>query len=309
MAQKWIAPRAGDLEVLEFVDAAVPAPGPGEVTIEVRAAGVNPADFKHFARATDGFPIGIGYEVAGVVTALGPDTVLASGGGAVGDEVLAFRVAGGYATALTVPAADVFAKPAGLPFEQAANLLLAGATAAEMLHRTAVESGDVVLIHGASGAVGVSAAQQARWRGARVIGTASEAGFDRLRAFGVEPVAYGDGLEDRVRALAPGGVDAVLDAAGTAAAVAASVALLKDPARAVTIVAGPETRAAGFIAIGGGMPESKAFRDDVRAELIARAGAGELVVPVARTYPLAQAREALRFLQGGHPGGKIALIP
>ncbi|GAA3772559.1 NADP-dependent oxidoreductase [Microbacterium kribbense] len=309
MAQMWIAPRAGDVDVLEFVTAPVPAPGPGEVTVRVHAAGVNPADFKHFARATDGFPLPLGYEVAGTVTALGPGAGLASGGGAVGDEVLAFRVSGGYASELTVPAADVFAKPAVLSFEAAANLLLAGATAAEMVELTRVDAGDVVLIHAASGAVGISAAQQARWRGARVIGTASERSFDGLRRFGVEPVAYGEGLQDRLRALAPGGVDVVLDCVGTPEAVSVSAAVAKDRSRMVTIVAGPQTAAAGFIAIGGGMPASKAFRESVRGELIARAAAGDLVVPVARTYPLGQAREALRFLQTGHPGGKLALIP
>jgi len=309
MAKTWRAPHAGNIEVLEFIDVEVPAPQVGEVTLAVRAAGMNPADYKHLARVQSGFPLGIGYEVAGVITALGPDTRIASGGGAVGDEVLAFRVTGGYASELTVPAADVFAKPANLSFPQAANLLLAGTTAAEMLQVTAVGPGDVVLLHGASGAVGISAIQQAQWRGARVIGTASERSFERVRSFGAQPVAYGPGLVDRVRDLAPDGVDAVLDAVGTDEAVDASIALLRDPARAVTIVRGDRTDAAGFTAVGGAMPASKAFRDSARAGLIARAGAGELAVPVARTFRLSEAVEALRFLQQGHPGGKLALVP
>ena len=156
MAQHWIATAPGDVDVFRFEEYDVPAPGPGEVTIEVRAAGVNPADPKHVRRgdAAD-FPKALGYEVAGVIGALGPDTEIASGGGAVGDEVLAFRVSGGWATALTVPAANVFAKPASLSFEVAANLLLAGATAAEMLHVTDAADGETILVHGASGAVGV----------------------------------------------------------------------------------------------------------------------------------------------------------
>jgi len=307
MAKKWVLASRDGIDGLKLVEAPVRAPGPGEATIRVHAAGVNPADYKHLVRAEPGD--GIGYEVAGVLTALGPDTRIASGGGAVGDEVLAFRVSGGYAEELTVPAADVFAKPARLSFPQAANLLLAGTTAAEMLNVTDVRPADVVLIHGASGAVGVSAIQQALWRGARVIGTASERSFDRVRAFGAEPVAHGAGLEERVRALAPDGMDAVLDAVGTHEAVAASTALLRDPARAVTIVRGPASDAAGITAIGGAMPASKAFRDGVRARLIARAGAGELTVPIARTFALDEAVEALHFLAQGHPGGKLALVP
>src|SRR4051794_16546355 len=136
MARMWVAEDFGDLDVFAEIDVEVPAPGPGEVTVEIRAAGMNPADYKHVARAGDrsALPLPIGYELSGVLTAVGPGTEIASGGGAVGDEVLAFRVQGAYATELTVPAADVFAKPASLPFADAASLLLAGTTAAEMLH-------------------------------------------------------------------------------------------------------------------------------------------------------------------------------
>ena len=131
--------------------------------MRVLAAGVNPADDSHVTQGKRApFPRGVGYEVAGVLTAIGPDTEIASGGGAVGDEVLAFRVFGGWASDLTVPPRDAFAKPETLTFEQAANLLLAGTTASEMLHVTGVERGETVLVHGASGAVGVSLLQQAR---------------------------------------------------------------------------------------------------------------------------------------------------
>jgi NADPH:quinone reductase-like Zn-dependent oxidoreductase len=312
MAQRWIATDFGGLDALRLVETAVPEPGPGEVTIRVRAAGMNPADHKHLAggAAADRsqLPLPIGYEVAGVLAAVGPDTEIASGGGAVGDEVLAFRVRGGYASELTVPARDVFAKPASLGFPEAANLLLAGTTAAEMLAVTGVGRGDTVLLHAASGAVGVSVLQQAGLLGARVIGTASEAGADVVRRFGGEPVPYGPGLLDRVRALAPDGVDAALDAAGTDEAVDVSLALV-DRDRIVTVAAAGRAQREGFRAIGGRMPASAAFRDSVRGRLIELSAAGDLVVPVARTFPLPAAVEALRLLQGGHPGGKLALLP
>ncbi|MGD8166632.1 NADP-dependent oxidoreductase [Herbiconiux sp. P16] len=311
MARMWIAEDYGDLDVFAEVDVEVPAPEPGEVTIEVRAAGINPADFKRVAYGTDRsqLPMPVGYECSGVLTAVGPDTEIGSGGGAVGDEVLAFRVRGAYATALTVRASDVFAKPASLPFEDAACLLLAGTTAAEMLHVTGVKAGDTVLVHGASGAVGVMVLQQAALLGARVIGTASERNFDVVRRFGGEPIAYGPGLEQRVTDAAPGGIDAALDTAGTAEAVDTSLALVSDRERIVSIAAAGRAAADGFHAIGGSMPASTVFRDGVRARLIDLAGRGELVVPIARTYPLSEARAALAELKGQHPGGKLVLLP
>ncbi|HET6508046.1 MAG TPA: NADP-dependent oxidoreductase [Baekduia sp.] len=310
-ARRWVAEQFGaPAEVLKLVEAEVPPPGPGEVTIAVRAAGLNPADYKRMAAGDPAaLPIAPGFEVAGTLAAVGPDTEIASGGGAVGDAVLAFRIGGGYATAVTVPARDVFAKPASLGFPEAANLLLAGATAAEMVERTGVGEGDTVLLHGASGAVGVAALQLARRRGARVIGTASEARFGVVEELGGEPVAYGDGLEARVRALAGDGVDAALDAVGTDEASDVSLALVADRDRIVTIANAGRARADGFRHIGGSMSGSAEFRDQVRPELIALAGEGALVVPVARTFALDEAPAALDLLRGGHPGGKLALVP
>jgi NADPH:quinone reductase-like Zn-dependent oxidoreductase len=307
-AYRWVATRPGGLEVLELVPVDVPAPAAGEVTIDVRAAGINPADYKRIASGGFTEPMPVGFEVSGVVRELGPGTHLASGGGHPGDEVLAFRISGGYASRLTVPAKDVFAKPPGLEHPAAANLLLAGTTAAEMLHVTGVAADETVVLHGASGAVGVSVLQQARLIGARVVGTAGPNNFDVVRRFGATPVAYGDGLESRLRELAPEGFAAALDAVGTDEAVDVSLALVSDRDRIVTIAAARRAREEGTQAIGGAMPASAAFRDDVRARLIKLAGEGKLVVPVARTYPLQQAREALAFLQQGHPGGKLALL-
>lgn len=310
MALHWIAVEPGDLGVFSLEEYDVPPPGPGEVTIEVHAAGMNPADYKHVATSDPkAFPKAVGYEVAGVISAVGPEAQIASGGGRPGDEVLAFRVAGGWATELTVPAVDVFAKPASMSFAEAANLLLAGCTAAEMLHVTDAAEGETVLVHGASGAVGVSVLQQAAARGVLVIGTASEGSFDRVRGYGGVPVRYGAGLEQRVREAAPGGVAAALDCVGTDEAIDVSLALVDDRARIVTIAAAGRAETDGFRAIGGTMPASRAYRDAVRADLIRAAGEGRLSVPVAGTYPLVDALTALELLRGQHAGGKLALIP
>ena len=311
MDQRWVATDFGGLDVLQLQEVSVPEPGPGEVTISVRAAGMNPADYKHLQRAGDRsqLPLPLGYEVSGVLTALGPETDIASGGGSVGDEVLAFRIRGGYATAVTVPAKDVFAKPAALDHPAAANLLLAGATAAEMLHVTSAGAGDTIVVHGSSGAVGVSVLQQARLLGVRVIGTASPARFDGVRRFGGEPVADGDGRLERLRELAPGGYAAALDTVGTDEAVDTSLALMPDRSRIVTIAAQRRAGADGIRALGGTLPGSVEFRDAVRPRLVELASDGRLVVPVARTFPLTEAIAALELLRSGHPGGKLALVP
>jgi NADPH2:quinone reductase len=311
MAMHWVATDFGDLGVLELQQVDVPAPSEGEVSIAVHAAGMNPADYKHIAREGDRarLPIPIGYEVSGVLTAIGSQTEIASGAGEVGDEVLAFRVTGGYATALTVPATDVFAKPGSMSHPAAANLLLAGTTAAEMLHVTRVTDGDTIVVHGASGAVGVSVLQQAALLGARVIGTASPNSFDTVRTYGGEPVAYGEGLEERLRDVAPDGYAAALDTVGSDEAVDVSLAVVEDRSRIVTIAAFDRATSDGITAIGGAMPASAAYRDANRSRLIALAAAGRLVVPVARTFPLTDAIDALTLLKGGHPGGKLALAP
>jgi len=316
MAEHWVAREWGSPDGWRLESFDVAAPDAGELTIRVHAAGVNPADAKHVATARTGveLPVPIGYEVSGVVTAVGPDTEIVTGPVAVGDEVIAFRVRGGYASELTVPAQKVLRKPATLSHAQAANLLLAGTTAAAMLHAVGARRGETLLLHAASGAVGVSVLQQAAAQGIRIIGTASRARFDEVRRFGGIPVEYGDGmLVPRVReAMADAGVaamDAALDAAGTTEATDASIALVPDRRRIVTIVAPGSAAEHGFLASSGSDPETARYRDAARTGLVEAAERGELVVPVAREYPLAQAPQALAFLAHGHPGGKIALIP
>ena len=312
-AWQWIATDFGGPEVLQLRMVDVPSPGPGEVTIAVRAAGMNPADYKHFGPGQDRrlLPLTVGYEAAGVLTALGPGASIATGGAAVGDEVIAFQIGGGYASALNARASDVFAKPGPLDFAQAANLLLAGTTAAELVATAAVVKGDTVLLHGAAGAVGLNVLQQARLIGVRVIGTASADNFGILESFGAVPVPYGggpDALASRVRGVAPEGVAAVLDTVGTDEAVDASLALLDDRRRLVTLTAFRRAAAEGFTAIGAGNPASGPFRARARTDVVEMAAARKLTVPIARTFPFQDAREAVAVLRGPHPSGKLALV-
>lgn len=310
-ARQWRAVRAGAPETWELAEVEVAAPTRGEVTIRVHAAGMNPADVKHVAAENgQSWPVSIGYEVSGEITAIGPDTEIGSGAASVGDEVVAFRVQGGYATEMTVDAAKVFRKPEPLSHPEAANLLLTGTTAAEMLHVVDARPGETILLHGASGAVGVAVLQLTALRGIHVIGTAAESSFERVRHFGGDPVAYGPGLFERVVAIA-GDVPivAALDAVGTDEAVDVSLALVADRDRIVTIVSPSRAKADEFRWIAGALPASARFRDEARAGLIAAANAGTLAVPVARTFPLEDAPAALALLAEGHPGGALALIP
>jgi NADPH:quinone reductase len=307
-ARRWVAVDFGGPEVLRCIDVDVADPGPGQVTIGVRACGMNPADAKHIAPGQDRslLPLLIGYEVAGVITALGPETELASGGGAAGDEVVA-QVSGGYTTAITVPATAVFAKPSPLSFPEAANLLLVGTTAADLLHTSGAREGETVLLHGAAGSVGVSVLQQARRLGVRVVGTASPANFDLVRRFGGAPVPYGPGLLERVREAAPGGVAAALDTVGSDEAGDVSLALVGDRQRVVTIAAAPRARTDGYVFVGASNPESGPFRARARGRILKLAADGNLVVPMAQTFPFGEAPAALAMLTRPHRPGKIAL--
>ncbi|MDF3285157.1 NADP-dependent oxidoreductase [Gordonia sp. N1V] len=306
-ARRWVALCPGGLDDFALTDVDVPAPTRGEVTIEVTAAGVNPADLKHALAATE-FPLPIGYEVAGRIVALGPDTEIGSGDAAVGDEVLAFRVRGGYATALTAPAEKVFARPETLGVDEAAGLLLAGTTAADMLRAASTARDELIVLHGASGAVGVAVLQLARLRGIRIIGTVGPRSCEHVRDFGGLPVTYGPGVLDRIRAAADSRpIAAALDAVGTDEAVDASLELVADRSRIVTIAAPRRAAADGFQALGGRQPESAEFRDTVRTNLIRLASDGDLVVPIGAVFGFEQAREALRLVSDGHAGGKVVL--
>lgn len=312
-----VATAYGGPEVLAVLDVEQPLPGAGQVLIEVQAAGTNPFDHKVYSgtmgRDPALLPMRLGAEVAGVVGALGEGVGTDSTGAplAVGDAVIGYRVVGGYASQVIAGAQNVFARPENLTAEQAAGLLLTGVTAAHLLTATRVGPGDTVLIHGAAGGVGSMATQLAVVRGARVIGTASTGRHEAIRALGGEPVSYGTGLAERVRDLAPGGLDAALDTVGTDEAVDTSLELVADRSRIATIAAFGRAPGLGIQLLGGGAgaDPGTAIRAAARAELVALAGQGRLTVSVDRSFALDDVAAAHTYLATGHVRGKVVLLP
>ncbi|WP_067686127.1 NADP-dependent oxidoreductase [Nocardia jejuensis] len=310
----------GTPDVLEVADTPVPTPSADGVVVKVRAAGVNPIDWKLYSgqfhavadkhkNATglaESLPK-LGLECAGVVTAVGADVT----GIEVGAEVIVYPVAGAYADYVTAPATSLIPKPADLDWPEAGSLMLAGLTAAHTLHAAGVGRGDTVLVHGAAGGVGLLVTQLAAASGARVIGTAAERNHDLLREFGATPVRYGDGLLERVRTAAPDGITAAIDCVGTDEALDTSLALVPDPQRIASIAGTPRRAAAGIKVLGNGPGQDAGaeFRDSVRADLAARAGKGELRVLIDTTYPLTEAAAAHRAGIAGHAPGKLVLLP
>ena len=295
--------RFGGPEVLEIVDLPDPHPGPGQVRIAVRAAGVNPSDWKKREGLMDPeLPQTMGYEAAGVVDELGEGVADV----AVGDRVFGLSAEGAAQAELAV--LSFYAPiPPSLTFAGAAALPAAVETATRALDQLGVGAGagrgSTLLINGASGSVGSAAVQLALARGVRVIGTASPANHDYLRALGAEPVAYGEGLAGRVRALAPDGVDAALDVAGSGV-LPELIELADGPEYVVTI--------ADF---GGAREHGVRFSSgDAGRAVHALAEIGELIesgrfsLPVARTFPLAEIAQAHRVGEDGHVRGKLVLV-
>ncbi|MFI9062169.1 NADP-dependent oxidoreductase [Streptomyces sp. NPDC053429] len=294
----------GGTEVLAETRLPVPKVAPGEVLVRVKYAAVNPVDWKIMAGGLDAlmdvvYPVVPGWDVAGTVERVGIDAPEF----AVGDEVVAYArkdyVHGGtFAEFVSVPVRTMAAKPASLDWKQAAGLPLAGLTAYQLLTRLGTGKEDTVLVHGASGGVGSLGVQIARSLGARVIGTASPRNHDRLRELGCEPVAYGDGLADRVRELAPDGVSVVADFVGG----------VLDVTRAVLADGGRHASIADHTVIGAGGQWMwvRPVADDL-AELGRLADSGLLTVPVAETFPLAELAAAFELSQAGHTAGKIVI--
>ncbi|MFM9591824.1 NADP-dependent oxidoreductase [Streptomyces scabiei] len=300
-----VARRHGGPEVLEPVEIDAPELGGGSVLIRAKAAGVNPVDRHvvagHLNSILDvSLPLVPGFDVAGVIEAVGPGVTEFT----VGDEVFGYvrteRVRNGtYAELVAAPVHTLARKPASLSWQQAAGLPLVGLTALQSLSSVGARSEETVLVHAAAGGVGSVAVQIAVARGARVIGTASERNHEFLRSLGAEPVIYGDGLAERVRELAPEGVDAAVDCVG-GDAVAVSQELLKDPSRVASIVDPDVTRRGGH----------QVWTQPVPSDLAALAGlvdAGKLTVHIDRVLPLAGAADAFRLSETGRVRGKIVL--
>ncbi|GAA1196149.1 NADPH:quinone reductase-like Zn-dependent oxidoreductase [Kitasatospora gansuensis] len=293
----------GGPEVLYVGELPVPVPGPGEVLVRVLAAGIQPADTAVRSGwsppgAEITYPAVPGNEFAGVVEQLGPGSF----GWEVGDEVLGFRLLNCHAQHVAVDGAQLVPKPAGMSWAEAGSFSASAQTAHVALTELKVGRGDTVLIHGASGGVGTVAVQLARAWGATVIGTASERNHAYLRELGAIPVTYGEGLADRVRELAPDGVDAALDAAGRGA-LEVSVELVPDQARIGTIVDYAGAQRLGLTALRG--PRTAARL----AELTEVWESGALRLEIAATFPLARAAEAHRLVEDGHVRGKAVITP
>ncbi len=294
----------GGPEVLRTEDVTEPHAGPGQTRVRVRAAGVNPIDFKVRRGWTKGFidvtfPATPGLEVAGVVDEVGEGSEFA-----VGDEVVGWSTTGSYAEHALV--GNVVRKPSGVSWEQAVGLPVAGETAQRVLDELQLKDGETLLLHGAAGAVGSIAAQLAKTTGATVIGTASPANHDFLRSLGVIPVAYGEGLVDRVHEVAPQGIDAVFDTAGQGG-LKESIELRGDTDRIITIA----DFAAQELGVAASMGSS-GTPEEIAAGLtnqLQAAAAGNLQVRVAQTFALADAAKAQELSESGHAPGKVVVLP
>jgi NADPH:quinone reductase-like Zn-dependent oxidoreductase len=288
----------GGPEVLQVVDLPEPHAAANQIRVAVRAVGVNPVDWKIRLGMMGGdLPKTTGLEAAGVVDEVGDGVT----GVAVGDEVFGSTSAAAADFAVLENYARI---PPSLDFAGAAALTVAVETAARALDLLEVGEGHTVLINGASGSVGIATVQLARERGARVIGTAGARNQDLLRSYGAEPTTYGEGLVERVRELAPEGVDRAIDCFG-GGALPALVELAGGPDHVITIADYEGAQQAGVTMTGGPGTTRAWYALREAAELIE---AGRLSVPVARTFPLQDIAEAHRLSETGHAGGKLVLL-
>lgn len=298
--------RYGGAEVLEYGEVRDPKVGPDSVLVKVRAAAVNPVDWKCREGYLDSvldavFPVVPGWDVSGVVVQPGPAVTEF----AVGDEVIGyvredFLSRGTFAEYVAAPVRTLARKPRNLTYEEAAGLPLAGLTAYQVLVRTLqVKRGETVLVHAAAGGVGSIAVQLAAHTGARVIGTASERNHDFVRGLGGEPVAYGDGLAERVRGIAPEGVDAVFDTVG-GDTLKTSANLLAPEGRLASI-ADPDV-----VGYGGRYCFVRPDAEDL-GRLSELAEQGAVSVHVSEVLPLERAADAHRLNQEGRTRGKIVV--
>jgi len=296
----------GELDVLYVADVPMPEPGEGELLVRVRAAGINPGEAAIRRGAMEAmfpatFPSGQGSDLAGTVAARGSGVDAF----AVGDEILGWSERrSSQAEYVTVPVGQLIAKPRALSWEAAGSLDVAGTTAYAAVRAVGAAPGDTVAVSAAAGGVGSVAVQLLKVRGATVIGIASVANHDWLRSLGVVPVAYGEGLADRLREAAPDGIDAFIDTFGPDyVQLAVDLGVARE--RIDTIIAFEAAQRLGVKAEGS----SVAATPEVLAEVADLVASGQITVPIAATYPLEQVREAYTELERGHTHGKIVLIP
>ncbi len=295
----------GGVDVLKVVEVPMPEPGPGQVLVEVKAAGINPGEAKIregllHSRWPATFPSGQGSDLAGIVAQTGPGVT----GFAEGDEVIGYTDdRASQAEYVLVKAGNLTPRPAGVPWQVAGALFVVGATAYAAVRAVALTTGDTVVVSGAAGGVGSVTVQLARRAGATVIGLASPANHEWLADHGVIPVSYGDGAADRIRQAAAK-VDAFIDTFG-ADYVRLALDLGVEPSRVDTIVRFDAVQEYGVKAEGNAAGASAA----VLAELAGLIAAGELEIPIAATFPLDQVQDAYRLLAQGHIRGKIVLLP
>ncbi|WP_329343899.1 NADP-dependent oxidoreductase [Streptomyces sp. NBC_01352] len=304
MPKAYVFTRYGGPETEALVEVDRPVPGPGQVLVAVRAAGVNPVDWKlrtGFRRPGESgdrvFPAVLGSEASGVVEELGDGVE----GFAIGDEVFGNTAAGGYAEYALLPAAVTAHKPAELSFTVAATLPVAAATAYDGIRQLDLPSGATVLVTGAGGGVGVAVVQIARAFGLRVVGVAGESKKDFVESLGAVHVPSGPGWAERARAAAPDGVDGVYDLVG-GEVLSEAAQLLTDRPKLVTAGAPPEEAER----LGGtrvARARNAAVLDAV-AHLVLN---GDLTPHITGTFPLDRAGEALRTVEDGHARGKVVI--
>jgi NADPH:quinone reductase-like Zn-dependent oxidoreductase len=295
----------GDVDVLQVAEVPKPEPGPGQVLVQVKAAGINPGE----AKIRDGalaeqwpstFPSGQGSDLAGVVAETGPGVTAF----ALGDDVIGYTDnRASQAEYVLVEEQNLTAKPAQVPWVVAGALFVAGVTAYAAVRAVALSEGDTVVVSGAAGGVGSIAVQLARRAGATVIGLASPSNHEWLQGHGVIPVAYGDGVTERVRQAAGAKVDAFIDTVGGDYVEIALDDLGVEPSRVDTIVRFDAAGKYGIKAEGNAAGASAG----TLAELAGLIADGQLEVPIAATFPLSGVQDAYRRLASGHLRGKIVL--
>lgn len=304
----------GSPDVLHQIEIPEPVADSGEVVVRIEAAGVNPIDAKLRSGKRPSPPIEeprrVGTDGAGIVTGIGAGV----DGFVIGDRVAIRDTPGTYASELAVPAERLALLPDSVTAAEAAGVGIPAGTAYQSLRSLGVAEGDVLLVHAGSGAVGQAAVQFAVAWGATVIATGKPARHEQLRELGAIPVAYGDGLLDRVREVAPAPVTVALDCAGTDEAIETSLALVEDRDRIATIVRGPDAASFGIRAFSGGSPtpltaQELAWRAEAVPATIALIASGDFVVELGQELPLEQAARAHELVESHAADGKIVLVP